>query len=403
MTIRRTLEILVCMSVVTSVSTDIYGENFMVAPGEPWPHTTQSISPGDTIYIAAGNHGPQVLNGLKGTAEQPIRIAPADPELPGTLFGGEWSLDVVDCQHVHIESLLFIANTQGGIRISGSPQQPSRGIRITGGYVARPGRPPGERIGIMARHTEDLSIDGTRVDAWGRAAVTVHDSKRVRINNVNGLPKMDARFGIELNTNVEDVEITDLKIQQLRGTGVRIGNLEKSLRTPATRSKNISINRCWFMDCDIAVSIANAENVRIDYCLLLDQTKCCVEILTSEDSEPPTNISMSWNTIQWEVGGISSFFCNVEKAHTFTLNPNLWWSQEMPEAAEYLGPFPKDYADQQVVTVDPKLTPRTLKQMNPKSFRFGPSAQITNENTSKPNDSAADNAEDLNEEKKKRE
>ena len=32
------------------------------------------------------------------------------------------------------------------------------------------------------------------------------------------------------------------------------------------------------MDCDIAVSIANAENVRIDYCLLLDQTKCCVEI-----------------------------------------------------------------------------------------------------------------------------
>ena len=75
----------------------------------------------------------------------------------------------------------------------------------------------------------------------------------------------------------------------------------------------------------------------------------------------------------------------------------------MPEAAEYLGPFPKDYADQQVVTVDPKLTPRTLKQMNPKSFRFGPSAQITNENTSKPNDSAADNAEDLNEEKKKRE
>ena len=183
-----------------------------------------------------------------------------------------------------------------------------------------------------------------------------------------------------------------------------IGSTESPSNKPPSIARNIAINRCWFMDCDIAVSIGNADTVSIDHCLMLDQSKCCVEIRTpTEKSRRPSNITMSWNTIQWQVGRLSNFFCNLDLADRFTLESNLWWSQEMPEAADYLGPFPDDAKSNQIITVDPKLTPRTLKQKNPESFLFGPLAQITNANPSKTNSSTADNAEDLGEEKKKRE
>ena len=55
-----------------------------------------------------------------------------------------------------------------------------------------------------------------------------------------------------------------------------------------------------------------------------------------------------------------------------TFGENLWWSQEMPEAVEYLGPLPGDADDRQIYDVDPQLTPRSLEPRTEKAIRFGP-------------------------------
>ena len=51
----------------------LYAEDFVVAPGEPWPKP-EEISAGDRILFTPGAHAAKSLRGLRGTAEAPIVI-----------------------------------------------------------------------------------------------------------------------------------------------------------------------------------------------------------------------------------------------------------------------------------------------------------------------------------------
>ena len=79
----------------------LYAEDFVVAPGEPWPKP-EEISAGDRILFTPGAHAAKTLRGLSGTAEAPIVIDSVDLTQPAMFIGGDYSLDLIECAHLDV-------------------------------------------------------------------------------------------------------------------------------------------------------------------------------------------------------------------------------------------------------------------------------------------------------------
>ena len=108
--------------------------------------------------------------------------------------------------------------------------------------------------------------------------------------------------------------------------------------------------------------------------------------------EPPagfastTDVVFSRNLSSWQVGDLKAFFCSSDNATGLSIGPNLWWSSEMPEAAEYLGPLPGDADSRQIYNLDPNLTPRSLQPRAPLAQTFGPYGPLPQERGKSPRD-----------------
>ena len=101
---------------------------------------------------------------------------------------------------------------------------------------------------------------------------------------------------------------------------------------------------------------------------------------------PATGVAFSRNLVNWQVGQLKSFLCTSNLTGELSFGPNLWWSSEMPEAADYLGPLPGDADSRQIYNLDPNLTPRSLQPRAPLARDFGPYGPLPGERRKSPRD-----------------
>ncbi|MCH2161537.1 MAG: hypothetical protein MK085_06645 [Phycisphaerales bacterium] len=361
------------------------GEDHVVETRAPWP-TPAQVKPGDRILLAPGLHPAQVLRRYKGTQELPIRIDSIDQSAPAIVGGGTWPLDLVECDHLLVGTIMVTSGLEGGIRIQGTPEAPSTNVRLIGTYLAQPGRKPGVSNAIQASFVDSLVLESVQIDAWKRAAIRLDDAQRVFMQNVIMGAKMDSQIGVDIGRNVKDVNIRHLFVEHLRGAGVQVStdNAPSVVQGEAAnqedvrwQSERIYLDRCSFIKTRHPIVIGNARSVNITRNLFLDPTSCVMALRKlPEPFGPPTDIRFDKNLIQWEVGELGAFLCSAEDAGNLAIGENLWWSQEMPDAVEYLGPLPGDADSRQIYHLDPKLTPRGLAPRAPLARQFGPYAGI---------------------------
>ena len=360
-------------------STIVMAEDHVVESGLPWPGT-DVVKPGDRLLLTPGMHPSVILKGYRGTPEAPIVIDSVDQESPAIIGGGQWTMDLQECDHITIGTLLLTGGLEGGLRIHGTRERPSRQMRVQGSYIAKPGQARGTANGIDARFVEGLFIMGVRIDHWERAAITARDCEGIQLVNVVCGANLDSKIGLELGSNIRKVDAQHFVAENIRGPGVMIATSPNPTAPSSSDPKevrhaaqDIRLLRCSFVKTDLPITIGSGQNVLISRCMFFEPSSCILGFRkTNASFSPASNITFEHNLTSWSVGELRRFICNAEDARDVTFGENLWWSQEMPEAVEYLGPLPGDANARQTYDLDPQLTPRSLAPRTENAIRFGP-------------------------------
>ena len=360
-------------------STIVMAEDHVVESGLPWPGT-DVVKPGDRLLLTPGMHPSVILKEYRGAPGAPIVIDSVDQQSPAIIGGGQWTMDLQECDHITIGTLLLTGGLEGCLRIHGTAERPSRQITVQGSYLAKPGSSLGSANGIDARFVNGLFLMGVRIDHWERAAITASDCEGILMANVICGGNLNSKMGLELRSNIRKVDAQHFVAENIRGPGVMIAATPKPIQATGSdpsearhAAEDIRLLRCSFVKTDLPITIGSARNVLIDHCLFFEPSSCILSFRkTSAPFSPASEITFANNLTNWSVGGLRRFLCNVEDAKDVTFGENLWWSQEMPEAVEYLGPLPGDADDRQVYDLDPQLTPRTLNPQTEKAIKFGP-------------------------------
>lgn len=360
-------------------STIVMAEDHVVESGRPWPGT-DVVKPGDRLLLVPGMHPSVTLRGYRGTPEAPIIIDSVDQESPAIIGGGQWTMDLQECDHITIGTLLLTGGIEGCLRIHGTRERPSRQITVQGSYLAKPGQARGSADGIDARFVDGLGIMGVRIDHWQQAAITLSDCDSILMLNVICGANLESKIGLEIGSNVRKVDAQHFVAENIRGVGVLIATNPKTTEAAGAQSdetryaaEDIRLLRCSFVKTDLPITVGSANNVMIRQCMFFEPSSCILGFRkTIAPFSPASNITFERNLSNWSVGGLQRFLCNAEDAQDLIFGENLWWSQEMPEAVKYLGPLPGDANERQVYDVDPRLTPRTLAPQTGNAVEFGP-------------------------------
>ena len=369
----RTTALILVLAVFILASTT-HAKDYLVAPGEAWPYPEGGYEPGDRIFLAPGAHRAPILSGIRGTAESPIMIDSADQTQPAMFIGGEYSLQLQRCDHLDVGMFLFMGSEVGGIRIIGTAEQPSTGIRIHDGYIAKPGRDQATRSGIIAKWVDGLTIESMQIDSWGYSAISIADTRNLHIKTVKMTGSIESRFGIILAENVHDARIEEAIVMYTSESGIQLGtNLRnKDDDTLRWAVSNVTIGGCVLIKCMLPIDVGSVRNLLIDHCTLFQPKSCAVGFRESAAPlKASKDVEFIGNLIAWEVGLLGRFLCTPQNTEDLSIGTNLWWSAEMPEGAKYLGPLPGSADERQVYNVDPNLIERTLLPQAQEAKGFG--------------------------------
>ena len=333
-------------------------EDFVVAAGEPWPHTTTTLKPGDRVYLAPGAHRAQTLTSLRGTKEAPIEFRSVDPSQPATIIGGDVSLNLLGCSYVSIGPMLLAAGEMGGISIVGSSKAPCVGITVRGVVLARPGLHSGRGSGITATNVRDLTIERVRIESWADASILLNHATNVSIVGTATIAANESKRGFVMTGASTHVSIERSIVEALKGPGVWLND-----------TTHVSVAGCGFAKCTHPLELGACSNISIAFNTFFEPRDHPISFFGAA-----TNITLDSNLFVWKPGSISSLFNDAARATSITLTSNLWWSDEMPEALDSLGAFPGEQTAPQRTNIDPSLDPRALSPRNPIAQAFGHTA-----------------------------
>lgn len=372
---------------IYGVSIELHAKDFIIAPGEAWPNPEQTIAPGDRILLTPGAHAAKVVRELRGTAEAPIVIDSVDQTKPAMLIGGDYSLDLIQCAHINIGSMLYLGSTLAAIRVTGTPENPSKGIRIKKGSISKPTPDATAYTGIIGRWVDSFTIEAMLITDCIRASIDVSNAHDLIIRDMSLAGSFQSQCGIVLGNNVHRATLENISIQNATVSGVQLGvnpvHVEKE--NPLFAVSDIVIQGCISYKCNIPIEIGSVEKLKIEHCTLFNPISCAVAFKSSlPPYAPAKEITFSGNLITWVVGTLTRFICNPDFVEELTIDSNLWWSEEMPEAAEYLGPLPGLAHDRQIYDVDPKLQQSKLNPVTPAAQAYGHTAMKLRKNRRTP-------------------
>ena len=355
-----------------------FAKDYLIAPGEPMPTPEGGLAPGDRILFAPGAYPPPILGAMRGTAENPIVLDSVDKTQPAMFIGGDYSLQLLNCDHIEVGTFAYISSNVGGIRILGSPEDPCTGIRLRSGYIAKPGRDQNARDGIFARWVEGLTIEGMKIDHWKLAAINIANARNVTIQNLTLTGNLDSQFGVLLGDNVAGCNIERTVVMYASAAGFQIG-VDPIVEIPVFEetlirwaNSDLLIGGCVTINCPVPIAVGSVNNLLIDQCTLFKPVSCAVAFRNAQAPFAQSKaVTFQGNLITWEVGQLRNFLCSPQWTQDLSIGRNLWWSHEMPEGAAYLGPLPGDADKRQVYNVDPKLVERTLLPETEEAKTFG--------------------------------
>ena len=349
----------------------------------PWPKAAD-VAPGDRILLAAGLHASVMVDSYRGTAEAPIIITSAHPRIPAGIGRGDkrpWSLELRDCDHVEIKSMLILTASSGGIRVVGPEKKRSGSISLVDIQVLPPKSDRFSEFGISAARLDHLDLAGIRVYRWRQTGFDIEDTGRVRGSTLvgEGTGQLDSGLrGLALR-GVDQTSLTGCSFIGMARKGV-------SLSGRPDYTSSLRMDRCVFLNVPTPVDLDSVPktslNVDLQRSTIVRPVEGVVVVSEPKPEDPGTDSSNADDRgqitvkidsclITWTVGRLKQLVAPGSTPANFEFGPNLWWSAESSVLVEALGGFPGRTTAPQRLDIDPNLETKTLFPRNPAASAFG--------------------------------
>jgi hypothetical protein len=314
------------------------GEEIRVASREELVDGLRRAKPGTVILLAAGKYRGGLSHAkLKGTKEQPIVIAGADPANPPVIEGGGSGLHFSSPEHLELRNLTISGATGNGLNIddSGSIDAPARNL-VLRNLVVRDVGPRGNRDGIKLSGVSDFRVEGCHVQRWGSGGSGID-----MVGCKNGVIKGckftdatgDAANGVQTKGGSSHILVQRCRFENAGGRAVNIGG---STGLPYFRprdakyeAKDITVEDCEFVGGMSAVAFVGVDGALVRHNTIYRPRRWSVRILqetTLPEFVPSRNGKFINNVIAFRSDEVRENINIGGKTapETFEFSGNVW-------------------------------------------------------------------------------
>jgi hypothetical protein len=313
-----------------------------------------SAAPGTQILVEPGTYqGGVSLTGLRGTAEEPIVIAAADPERRPVIQGGGSGLQLSSPEHVELRGLEFAGATGNGLNIDdgGSIDAPARHVVVRDVYVHDVG-PEGNSDGVKLSGVDDFLLVGCRIERWGSggSGVDMVGCHRGVIEQCRLLGRGgEQASGVQTKGGSSEIVVRRSRIEEPGGRGVNIGGSTGlpffRPRDAAYEARAITVEDCEFVGGAAAVAFVGVDGAVVRHNTIYRPRIWAVRILQETAGErfvPCRNGQFTRNLVVFRADEIRSVF-NVggnTAPDTFQFAGNAWAAIDRPDDTRRLVNLP---------------------------------------------------------------
>lgn len=359
---RHRLLILSCCLVGLLVAKVSGQTQHLVAPGESWVDSHQSVSPGDSIVLMPGEHRPGVLSGVFGTEEQPVVIRPLKAGRPVKINAGSTGIHLARCGHIRIEDVQVVGATIAGILIDDAmtdeqdsleTEVPFGAIELERVTIEATG-PKGRRHAVALVGQRDVSIVQCTFTGWGGAAIDVAASSAVTIRDCRLTPQdgHSQAAGVMVRAGSSDITIENNEFGAGMTYGVKLGDrLREEDHRPAPApdapegslhdAADVRIEENLFIEPGCAVAMSHAASGLVRNNTIVAPTLAAFSLAL--DHEDPRFVGLRKNAIRGNLityngDGLPQLVA-VSRPVTrdeVAFGVNLWWGGESADQRKSL-------------------------------------------------------------------
>lgn len=341
-------------------------------------------APGTRIRIAPGSYSPGIfVQGLRGTADQPIVIEGADPDRPPVFRGGGTAWQFSDCAYLTVRNLAIRGQSGNGINIDdgGTYDTPSHHIVLESLHVSEIG-PKGNRDGIKLSGVVDFVIRDCTIDGWGGQAIDMVGCHRGLIEGCQFLGRegFSQATGPQTKGGSSQIVIRRCLFLDAGQRGVNLGGSTGMayFRPAGARyeARDITVEGCVFVGSTAPIAFVGVDGATVRYNTIYRPDRWVMRILqeTTEPGFPPCRHGrFEHNLIVFRAADLATVVnigSNTDPA-SFRFTNNLWFCEDRPQSSRPQLPAPETSS---LYGIDPQLEApdrRRFRPLHPQAQRFG--------------------------------
>jgi polygalacturonase len=226
---------------------------------------------GTTILVAPGTYrGGLARTKLRGTRDEPIVIAGADPAKPPVIEGAGSGLHLSSPEHVELRDLMIAKASGNGLNIddSGSTSTPARDV-VLKNIAVRDVGPRGNRDGIKLSGVNNFRIENCQIERWGSSgsAIDVVGCRNGVVKGCKFLDGGESANGVQTKGGSSEIVIQRCRFQNAGGRAVNLGgSTGLAYFRPANaefEAASITVEDCEFIDGTAAIAFVGVDGALV--------------------------------------------------------------------------------------------------------------------------------------------
>ena len=302
----------------------------------------KDAKPGTRILLAPGRYkGGMYLKGVKGTKENPLVVAAADPKDPPVIEGGYCSFQFSGAEYLELRNIVCVGGRGNGINIDGG----SKFFRLLN-VTVRDVNQNGNHDGIKLSGVSDFRVENCTVENWGDCGVDMVACARGLIEGCvfrttkGGLPAV----GVQTKGGSIDVTIRRNRFDRAARRGVNIGG-STSLncfwlglpQKDAYEAKHITVEGNIFIGCNAAAAFVTSDDCIARWNTIYHPNRWAFRILQEtgdkrfvrcRNGRVEDNIIV-YRSDRWFAGGMN-FLTKSANPFSFKFARNWWYCSDRP-------------------------------------------------------------------------
>jgi hypothetical protein len=343
------------------------------------------LRPGDRLLLAPGRYaGGITIQGLTGSAKQPIVIAAQDPANPPVIAGGGSGMHLADAAFVELRDLVFTGATGNGLNLDdgGTFATPSHHVTLWNLVVTDVG-PQGNRDGIKLSGLDDFLVTGCRVERWGSggSAIDMVGCHKGRIDRC--LFRQGGASAVQMKGGSSEVAVTACRFENAGERAINIGGSTGMQyfrpRPEGFEARDIRVEGCTFSGGDAPIAFVGVDGAVVRHNTFYRPRRWAIRIL--RETNDPGFVRTRRGTFEenvvvfqaanWFEGGVNLGPPAGIEPESFRFRRNAWFCEDRPARSAPRLPVAEEGG---LVGIDPQLrSPMSgdfrLRQGSPASGR----------------------------------